>query len=38
MDGSELVIRYETRGLAPPALGRMRSLEESNPFFAPPSP
>jgi hypothetical protein len=36
MDGSELVVRYELRDLAPEAIGRMRTLEESNPFFASP--
>lgn len=36
VDGGEVVVRYQTLDLAPPAIGRMRALEESNPFFAPP--
>lgn len=32
----DVVARYELRDLAPPAIGRMRTLAESNPFFAQP--
>ena len=31
-----VVVRFELRDLAPPAVGRMRTLAESNPFFAQP--
>lgn len=36
VDDGDVVVRYEIRDLAPSAIGRMRTLEESNPFFAQP--
>lgn len=36
IDEGDLVLRYELRDISPEAIGRMRTLEESNPFFATP--
>jgi len=35
-EAGEVVVRYELRDIAPPALGRMLQPGEINPFFAPP--
>lgn len=35
-DEGDVVVHYQTRDIAPPAIGRIRTLEESNPFFAQP--